>query len=50
MAFLTKFEVDQINHVRKSTRKYRYSDFLLPVGGTVTVIEYWQVDVFRAGH
>lgn len=33
-----------------STSKYRnYYYFLWPIGGAVTITDYWNVDVFRTG-
>ena len=45
---------DQIWHgsvqpARRSTWKCKTCHFLLPVGGAMTMIEYWHIDVFRAG-
>ncbi len=34
-------------HSRRSTSKYKTCNFLLPVGGAMTMIEYCHVDVFR---
>lgn len=34
---------------QRSTSKYKTGDFLLPVGGTLTLTQYLHVDVFRRG-
>ncbi len=50
IGFLTTYEVDLVNLLGGVYANLKYKcHLLLPVGGPMTVTEYWHVDVFRPG-
>ena len=48
-AFLTTFDFDMVNLLGGARQSLKRCKFLLPVGGTMTIVDYCHVDVFRAG-